>query len=70
MMRTLNIITPVKSDIPGYGNDGTVQEPRAGELQMRRTKGGRSKLWTYPLDTRKYGPIWKQFINLYEKNSP
>jgi len=60
VIRFLEYLTPLKCHIPEY--HGAVQEPQIGELHMRRTFSGRDKLWTLPLDKRKDGAVWKDFI--------
>jgi len=60
VVRILEVLTPITCSIPGY--DGSVVEPREGQLLSRRTFSGRVQNWAYPLNSRRYGSIWKEFI--------
>ena len=60
VMRILEILRPITCSIPNY--DGTVVEPREGQLLSRRLSSGRAKVWSYPLDRRTHGAAWKEFI--------
>jgi len=59
-MRFVEFLTPITCTLPEY--EGIMVEPELGQLFSRRTHGGRIKPWSYPLNRRLQGKIWKEFI--------
>ena len=63
-MRILEHLTAVTSNLPDYpGLKGRIPSPEPGTLISKRTKLGKAtKPWTYALEGRKYGEVWKRFL--------
>jgi len=60
ILRILEFLTPLQTLAPvGYG---PVILPDPGKLLMRRTPRGKLKTWSYPLNRRREGTLWKEFI--------
>jgi len=63
-MRILEHLTAVTSNLPDYpGLKGRIPSLEPGTLISKRTKLGKAtKPWTYALEGRKYGEVWKRFL--------
>lgn len=60
VLRILEFLTPLQTMAQEEYEPFVLANP--GELLMRRTRHGIHKTWSYPLDKRQGGILWKEFL--------